>query len=104
MLVLSCRKMRNRLTGSFSFLVRNAVKFRTSRKEYVLKIPQAIMRVVKWHIGNRVAVSAEHGALVLRRSFAKDGVTVRSGKARLSSRGAWNKCGRGIRVYAAKAP
>lgn len=71
MLVLSCKKKRNRLTGRFSFVVRNAVKFRTSRKEYVLKIPQAIMRVVKWHIGSRVAVSAEHGALVLRGRFEK---------------------------------
>jgi len=70
MRVLLCKKKRDRLTGRFFFVVRNAVKFRASRKECVLKIPQAIMRVAKWRIGSRVAVSEEHGSLVLRSVFA----------------------------------
>lgn len=71
MRMLSCNKKRNRMTGRFFFVVRNAIKFRASRDEYVLKIPQAIMRVAKWHIGSRVVVSVESGALILTNCFAK---------------------------------
>lgn len=106
---LVCKKKRNRLTGKFSYQVWSAIKFRPVQDDYVLRIPRPILREAGWHKGSRVSVSVKGRALILgdgatRSRKTKDPRCHQFGFTSFPSRGSWDKCGWGIRAYAAKAP
>jgi hypothetical protein len=69
--ILSCKKRRNRLNGRFSYVVRNAMKHRPARKDYVLKIPDQIRRAAGWQVGMRIELLFDSGTLILQRFDAK---------------------------------
>lgn len=73
MLLMTCKRIRNRLTGRFSYVVKNCVKYRRMRKDYVLKISSAILRAGEWRVGDELSFSVRGRAVVIARKCVRRG-------------------------------
>lgn len=71
MALLTFKKTRNRLTGKFFYIVKNAIAYRFVRKDWVLRMPRVILKIVRFHVGDRVDVVVKNGTLFMRKLPAK---------------------------------
>lgn len=67
MSLLTFKKTRNRLTGKFFYIVKNALAYRSLRKDWVLRIPRAILKTAKFHVGDCVDFSVKNDTLFMRK-------------------------------------
>lgn len=66
------KKTRNRLTGRFSYVLMNCIKYRPVQKDYVLKIPPVIRKITKWHVGKKLNFEVKDGVIVVSNKRAKN--------------------------------
>ena len=64
---LKCKKRRNRLTGKFSYEMRNAVVRSPGKTDWRIKIPFLIARRAGFFVGMRLYADVVNGTLVVNK-------------------------------------
>lgn len=77
MSLLQYKKKRNRLSGEFTYTIKNAVVFNRARNRWLLRVPAEILKVSALCIGRRVDVRVEGKALVIAKPSASKEYTLR---------------------------
>lgn len=65
MSLLQLKKKRDRLSGKFSYVLKNSVVFNRAKNKWFLRFPKEILRLMKLHPGSKVDASSEGKFLII---------------------------------------
>lgn len=81
---LQCTKKRNRLSGKFTYTVRNAFALNRTSNQLMLRIPAEILKLSALRFGDRISMTQVGDALVISKlSLSKKRVVRRRVRTRL---------------------
>lgn len=70
MSLLKIKKRRIRISGKFSYTIKNAIVFNRVRNMWLLRMPRTILRAASFRVGMRVRVSVNNGTLTVTKTTA----------------------------------
>lgn len=84
MSLLQFKRKRNRISGKFSYVLKNSLVFSRTKNKWFLRLPNEILRVMKLHVGSLIDASSDAEFLIIvTKNMSKKYATRRRIRVRL---------------------